>query len=234
MHDTYKWLVSTVSGALAAFFGQYGLSFVIVAVAVVFDVITGLVKALASGEGLDSNKARVGFWRKITLFIALFFGIFLDFSIKNVIIISGIPFNHSLPFALIVAAYIIINEGISICENLYQVNPDAFPPQIGSWLKVAKTDIEKQGVTPNERNDGRNDDNDDNTGSDDVGELHQPDSARSRGGEVGTDDRSNVDSDPGSDSTVRGDECSVDNSRAPVRDSRNNRNNNPSSRRKRK
>lgn len=145
MHDTYKWAISAISGALAAFFGQYGLFFIIVAVAVVLDVITGLVRALATGEGLDSKKARVGFWRKITLFIALFFGIFLDFSIKNVIIVSGVPFNHTMPFALIVAAYIIINESISICENIYQVNPEAFPTQVVKWLRVAKTDIEKQG-----------------------------------------------------------------------------------------
>lgn len=167
MHDTYKWIISAISGALAAFFGQYGLFFVIVAVAVVLDVITGLTKALFTREGLDSTKARHGFWKKISLFFALFFGIFLDFSLKNVIILIGVPFTHSLPFALIICAYIIINESISICENLYQVNPDTFPPQIAVWLKVAKTDIEKQGVMTNEKSDESRNDDDGNDDDDD-------------------------------------------------------------------
>lgn len=212
MHDTYKWAISAISGALAAFFGQYGLFFIIVAVSVVLDVITGLVRALATGEGLDSKKARVGFWRKITLFIALFFGIFLDFSIKNVIIVSGVPFNHTMPFALIVAAYIIINESISICENLYQVNPEAFPPQVVKWMTVAKTNIEKQGMTvENDR------------------ELYQSDSVRSGGGQMGAHDNPAVDHRIDPVSGLRGDQCSMDSTRAAVRDCRDNGDNNTNS-----
>ena len=150
MHDFYKWLFSAISGAVAAFFGQYGLFVALVAVAVVLDVITGIVKAMATGEGLNAAKARKGFWRKIALFVALIFGIFLDFAAANVIIKTGMPLNFEMPFALIVSAYIIINESISICENLYLANPDAFPPQIGKWLKVAKDKIEEDGV----KNDG--------------------------------------------------------------------------------
>lgn len=146
MHDFYKWLFSAFSGAVAAFFGQYGLFIALVALAVVLDVITGIVKAMATGEGLNAAKARKGFWRKIALFVALIFGIFLDFAAANVIIKTGMPLNFDMPFALIVSAYIIINESISICENLYLTNPDAFPPQIGKWLKVAKDKIEEKGA----------------------------------------------------------------------------------------
>ena len=148
----FKLSISAISGVVAAFLGQYGLFLVLVAVAVVLDVITGIVKAMATGEGLNSAKARRGFWQKIALFVALIFGIFLDFSAKYVIIKTGINLPIDMPFALIVSAYIIINESISICENLYLTNPDAFPPQIGKWLKVAKDKIEKEG-----QDDGRED-----------------------------------------------------------------------------
>lgn len=153
MHDTIKRLVSIAFGSLAAFFGQYGLFIALVAVAVVLDVITGIVKAMATGEGLNAAKARKGFWRKIALFVALIFGIFLDFVSASVIIKTGIALTIDMPFALIVSAYIIINESISICENLYLTNPDAFPPQIGKWLKVAKEEIEKKGADENEHTD---------------------------------------------------------------------------------
>lgn len=158
MNNTLKWLISIISGGIAAFCGQYGLFIALVAAAVVLDVITGIVKAMATGEGLNAAKARKGFWRKFALFVALIFGIFLDFAAANVIIKTGMSLNFEMPFALIVSAYIIINESISICENLFLTNPNAFPPQIGKWLKVAKKEIEQKGSKGDGRTEQQNHD----------------------------------------------------------------------------
>ena len=117
-------------GGLAAFFGQYGLFIVLVAIAVVLDVITGLVKAKATGNGLSSEKATKGFWKKISLFVGLLFGIFLDYAAATVLLHTGVNIGIDMPFALIICAYIIINEAISISENLYLTNPDSFPKWI--------------------------------------------------------------------------------------------------------
>lgn len=146
MNNITKWLYSVVLGSVATFFGQYGLFLILVALAVVFDVITGIIKAKATDEGLSSEKARKGFWRKITLFVALGFGIFLDFAAELVISSTGLTLSVGMPFALIVSAYIIINESISIFENLYLANPDAFPKSVGRILKVAKKKIDEDGA----------------------------------------------------------------------------------------
>ena len=142
MDNITKWLTSVVLGSVAAFFGQYGLFIVLVAVAVVLDVVTGLVKAKATGEGLSSDKATRGFWKKISLFIGLAFGIFLDYAVATVLLQAGVNLGLDMPFALIICAYIIINEAISISENLYLTNPDSFPRWISKMLKVAKGKIE--------------------------------------------------------------------------------------------
>lgn len=152
MADSIKRLLSVIMGIIAAFWGEYGLFLVLVAVAVVLDVITGIVKAKATGEGLSSEKARKGFWRKITLFVALGFGIFLDFAAELVISSTGITLSVGMPFALIVSAYIIINESISIFENLYLANPDAFPKSVGRILKVAKKKIDEDGAENGTKN----------------------------------------------------------------------------------
>lgn len=170
MHNLIKWSVSAICGAVAAFLGQYGLFFTLVAIAVVLDVLTGLIRAKATGEGLSSEKANRGFWRKIALFVALAFGIFLDFATRLVLIKLGVNFGLEFAFALIVCAYIIINESISICENLYLANPDSFPPAVGKWLKIAKKQVEEKGG-------GANGD-----------EVHLSDSTRSGYGEDGADD----------------------------------------------
>ena len=142
MGNWFKWLLSVITGGLAAFFGQYGLFIALVAVAVVLDVVTGLVKAKATGEGLSSDKATKGFWKKISLFVGLAFGIFLDYAVATVLVQVGVTIGLELPFSLIICAYIIINEAISISENLYLTNPDSFPPAVGKLLKVAKGKIE--------------------------------------------------------------------------------------------
>lgn len=152
MADFVKRLLSVIVGVLAAFWGEYGLFLILVAVAVVLDVITGIVKAKATDEGLSSEKARKGFWRKITLFVALGFGIFLDYAAEKVIIATGITLSIGMPFALIVSAYIIINESISIFENLYLANPEAFPPSVGRLLKVAKKKIDEDGAENGAKN----------------------------------------------------------------------------------
>ena len=143
MNNTLKWLISIISGGIAAFCGQYGLFIVLVAAAVVLDVVTGLVKAKATGEGLSSEKANRGFWRKMALFVALAFGIFLDYAAAAVLVHVGVNLGGELPFALIISAYIIINEAISISENLYLTNPDSFPQWIAKRLKVAKEQMER-------------------------------------------------------------------------------------------
>ena len=144
MHDITKWLISAVCGSVAAFFGQYGLFFGLVAVAVVLDVVTGLIKVKATGEGLSSKKANRGFWRKISLFAALFFGIFLDYVSVVVLAQAGVSLPVETPFALIICAYIIINEAISVAENLYLANPDSFPKWISDKLKIARDQVARE------------------------------------------------------------------------------------------
>lgn len=143
MNDTIKRLSSVAAGAIAAFFGQYGLFFLFVALAIVIDVATGLIRAKAMGEGLSSEKAIIGFWKKTTLLAGLLFGIFLDYAAGMVFVHAGINLGGDMPFALIVCAYIIINEAISVCENLYLANPDAFPKWVAARLKVAKGHMER-------------------------------------------------------------------------------------------
>lgn len=143
MENWFKWLLSIIGGALAAFFQQYGLFIVLVAVAVVMDFITGVIKAKVTGEGLSSTRAWQGFWKKVALFVGLSFGIFLDYAALTVFAEAGINIGVKMPFALIFACYIVLNESISIAENLVLINPEILPKWVGKLLKVAKEDLDK-------------------------------------------------------------------------------------------
>lgn len=138
MDKFLQWLISSVLGILATINHEYGLIIILVCGAVVLDVITGLLKCKITDIKISSGEGRKGFFRKVSLFVALTFGIFMDAFIPFLLEIVDIELGFNSPFGLIVGVYIILNESISICENLYLCNPNAIPKRIGKILKVAK------------------------------------------------------------------------------------------------
>ena len=141
-----KLILSAIFGMLATFFDQYGILIVLVAVAIVFDLVTGLIKVKVSENDIfSSEKCRKGFYKKIALLLAMCFGFFLDmfspYALENIHV--TLPFN--LPFSMVISFYIILNESISICENLYAANPDIMPKWIVSFLTNAKDKLDNKG-----------------------------------------------------------------------------------------
>ena len=144
MDNSSKRLISIICGTVATFFQQYGLFIVFVSFAIVFDCITGLIKAKTIGEGLTSQKGWKGFWKKISLLVGLFFGIFLDYAIPLLFARAGLTLGVDLPFALIICCYIVLNESISVCENLYLINPNIMPKWIIKLLKGSKSRLDEE------------------------------------------------------------------------------------------
>ena len=145
MNNKIKYLLSVICGLIATAAKQYGLILLFVIIGITFDFVTGIIKSKITGVPISSKKGFVGFWKKIALLAALFFGVFLDYFIPTTlekIVSLEIPF--ALPFGLIIGAYIVINECISICENLYACNPGIMPKWIANLLKNAKDKIEKE------------------------------------------------------------------------------------------
>ena len=138
-----KFGISAILGGVASFFDQYAVIILLVAVAIVFDVITGLIKAKITGT-ISSKKGSSGMWKKIITLLALFFGIFLDYFFP-VMLQSGInitlPFK--IPFGLIVGVYIIINESISILENFSECGIK-MPSWVASMFKNAEKQMDEK------------------------------------------------------------------------------------------
>ena len=135
--------LAIVGGCVAAFFEAYWLIILLVGIAILLDFITGMVKAVVVGEGLESAKGAKGFWKKIARLLALAFGIFMDAVVPMVLRVGiGITLPFNSPIGLIVGVYLIIIESISICENLYQCDV-GIPNFIVDLLKVSKEKLNK-------------------------------------------------------------------------------------------
>ena len=144
-HIYGKLTASLISGLAASFWGIYGPVIVCVLVAICMDVVSGLVAAMASGEKISSKVGWIGFWKKMALILALAFGIFMDSFIPILLGTISLELPFTMPIGTIVGCYIVINEAISIIENINQASPTALPKWIKKLLEGAGKTIDDGG-----------------------------------------------------------------------------------------
>lgn len=138
-----KWIISILGGLFATFFKQYGFLILLVGIAIVFDLATGLLKAKVSADDVwSSAKCRAGLYKKVALLLAMFFGFFLDVFIPYLLQYVNVTIPFAMPFGMIISFYIILNESISVCENLYAANPETLPGWIVNLLTNIKGKLE--------------------------------------------------------------------------------------------
>jgi len=143
-----KIIISMALGALSSFYDKYGNITLLVIGAIILDIITGILKAKINQEisSIDSFK---GFWNKISLFAGLAFGFFLDMLAEYLFIVGAktmfINVHLSIPIGTIIGVYIILNESISICENLYGCGVK-LPAFLINSLKIARENIDEDNL----------------------------------------------------------------------------------------
>lgn len=138
-----KILTSLLTGLLASFWSLYGAIIICVCVVIIMDFISGIVSALASGEKISSVVGYKGFWKKCALILALAFGIFLDAFIPIMLGVITLEIPFTMPIGTIVGCYIVINEAISITENINKAAPTALPKWIKKMLEGAGKTIDE-------------------------------------------------------------------------------------------
>lgn len=99
----------------------------VVAAFIALDVITGLVKAFATGS-YRSIKMREGLVHKLTEAIAIAFGVLADYSLP----VIGVSIKFSLFTAMVI--YVTVMEAGSIIENIGTINP-ALGDKLSSLFK---------------------------------------------------------------------------------------------------
>lgn len=144
-HTIGKISMSLFTGLIASFWGIYGPVIICVLVAICMDVISGLVASMASGEKISSKVGWIGFWKKMALILALAFGIFMDSFIPILLGTISLELPFTMPIGTIVGCYIVINEAISIIENINQAAPTALPKWIKKLLEGAGKTIDDGG-----------------------------------------------------------------------------------------
>lgn len=146
LYEFAKWASSVIIGFAICFTNQYGNLILLIALAVLIDIITGLIKGKVNKE-INSQAGYIGFWKKLSLFAGLGFGIFLDAVVGYSFVLyqdgnTSLSLARNIPFGNIIGIYIILNESISIVENLHACGVK-IPLYIFNILHVAKDEIDK-------------------------------------------------------------------------------------------
>lgn len=111
--------------------------YVTVGIFILFDIITGVIKALYN-NGLNSTNLRQGLFHKLSEIIAVVGAGLLEYGIAYV------HLGVDIPVLDIVSAYICLTELISVLENLANVNP--------KLAKLFKPYLEKLKIEEGEQN----------------------------------------------------------------------------------
>lgn len=136
-----KIIATAALSALTAFANKYAAIVVFVVIVVCMDIVTGIIASCATGEKISSEKGTKGFWKKMALFAALAFGFLLDYFIPYMVSYTGIELPASALFGVMIGCYIVINESISICENLYRCNDEILPKWVVKLLTQSKDQL---------------------------------------------------------------------------------------------
>ena len=145
---------SAIVGMFTTAASEYLLLIILVAVAITLDVASGLIRAAATGEAITSKKGTRGFWKKMILLFSMAFAFFLDIATPALLQVVNIklPFEKTLLFGSVVCVYIVLNESISIAENIIKANNKALPKWLKKLLQGARDEIDKKEVENNGKN----------------------------------------------------------------------------------
>lgn len=112
--------VSVALGALAAYFNVLLVPLTILIVVMIIDYATGMTSAWKSGE-LESKTGLIGILKKVSYLVLVAVGGVVDYLISTGLAAANVEISITYCCGLIVTVWLIINELISILENLAEL-----------------------------------------------------------------------------------------------------------------
>lgn len=145
--NVFQVVFSAVCGAIAAYLNILLVPFIVMIVVMLIDYCTGMAQAYVS-RTLNSRIGVTGIIKKIGYIIAVAVGIVADYLISSALINCGINIQMSYCIGMIVTVWFIINELISILENLSEIGIP-LPKFLVAIVKRLKTTVDLK-TTENE------------------------------------------------------------------------------------
>lgn len=115
-----KGVLTAAMATLMAYLGHLVIPIIVLAVVMLLDYGTGIAKAWVAGN-LSSKVGAIGILKKVGYLAIVMVGMAVDWVIQAGIAELHIDYNLEFLFAMIVIIWLILNELISILENVAAV-----------------------------------------------------------------------------------------------------------------
>lgn len=112
--------ISVVLGALASYFNVLLIPVLVLIAVMVIDYATGMTSAYKNGQ-IESKVGLLGILKKVSYLVLVAVGGVVDYLICSGLATAGFDFGVTYCCGLIVCVWLIINELISILENLSEL-----------------------------------------------------------------------------------------------------------------
>ena len=136
---------SAAAAVFAVYFGMLSVPLALLAIAMAVDYIT----AACADHMLSSRRGLKGILKKLGCIILVGVAMCADYLIYAGLSAMNIDIGSGLWFGLLVCFWLLINELISITENLIRLDVPV-PPFLSGIIKRLKERIEKEGDKNNE------------------------------------------------------------------------------------
>lgn len=138
---TIQAVVSAVITGLLYYLGIVAVPIIILVIAMIIDYITGMMSAWLNAE-LSSKKGIKGIVKKISYLALVAVAMIVDWLIFQGLRQINIDMKYSVFFAVLVAVWLIINELISVLENLSRMGVP-IPNFLKKLINRLKTTVDK-------------------------------------------------------------------------------------------
>lgn len=152
MHNPEKLSIATFLGILSAYLGIAAIPLILLLILMVIDYATGIIVAWIKGT-LSSRKSILGILKKVGYLAVIVVGIVCDLLIEYAFAAIGLKINISYTVGLVIMIWLILNECISILENLSAVGVP-FPGFLKGIVKHLKV-VTTQTVEPSDSTDSK-------------------------------------------------------------------------------
>lgn len=148
--DKVKVTVIAVMSALMSWLGILAVPVLLLVGCNIIDYATGLCAVKYRNDSISSYKSIRGITKKVCMWLLVVVGAFIDALIQYAVECAGIGLTVPFVVATVVAVWLVVNEIISILENMSDIGVN-MPPFLLPLMKYIKKQVEDKAELAGEK-----------------------------------------------------------------------------------